>query len=62
MKTIGFIDAGALAEGWRFDNGQPAYGAPYNSAGVNPTSILDMGPGHLATDEEIQSALDAAKR
>lgn len=28
MKTIGFIDAGALAEGWRFDNGQPAYGAP----------------------------------
>ena len=28
MKTIGLIDAGALAEGWRFDNGQPAYGAP----------------------------------
>lgn len=64
LNTIGYgtIDAGPLAEGWRYDNGQPAYGEPYIPEGANPTSLLDMGPGHLATDAEIQSALDAAKR
>ncbi|MCX2163657.1 NADPH-dependent F420 reductase [Corynebacterium auriscanis] len=64
LDSIGYgtVDAGPLSEGWRYDNGQPAYGEPYLPEGANPTSILDMGPGHLATDEEIKKALEAATR
>ena len=64
LDAIGYgaIDTGALAEGWHFDNGQPAYGQPYIQPGANPTSILDMGPGRLATEEELKQAFAAAKR
>ncbi|MBG9327671.1 NAD(P)-binding domain-containing protein [Corynebacterium belfantii] len=64
LNAIGYgtIDAGPLAQGWRFDNGQPAYGRPYIPQGAQPTSIFDMGPGHLATEQEIKDALDAASR
>ncbi|HJF11957.1 NADPH-dependent F420 reductase [Corynebacterium falsenii] len=64
LDSIGYgtYDAGDLSEGWRFDNGQPAYGKPYIQPGTNPTSLLDMGPGHPATEDELRDALEAADR
>lgn len=64
LDSIGYgtYDAGDLSEGWRFDNGQPAYGKPYIQPGTNPTSLLDMGPGHPATEDELRGALEAADR
>lgn len=64
LDSLGYgtLDAGVLAEGWRFDNGEPAYGRPYISPDATPTSIYDMGPGKAASDEELREALAAAER
>lgn len=63
LDDIGYnsFDAGELSEGRRFDNGQPAYGRPYITPGFQPTSLLNMGPGHAATDDELREALNAAE-
>jgi predicted dinucleotide-binding enzyme len=64
LDSIGYdaLDAGALSEGWRFDNGEPAYGKPYLGPDADPTNILAMGSGRAATREELQAALAAATR
>lgn len=62
LDSIGYgtLDAGPLSEGRRFDNGQPAYGAPYLTPDANPTDILSMGPGRPASDDELREALAKA--
>ncbi|AWT27125.1 hypothetical protein Csp1_23750 [Corynebacterium provencense] len=64
LDSIGYgtVDAGVLSEGWRFDNGEPAYGRPYISPDATPTSLFDMGPGRAATEDELRAALAAADR
>jgi predicted dinucleotide-binding enzyme len=64
LDSIGYdtLDAGALSEGWRFDNGEPAYGAPYLGPDADPKNILAMGNGKAATREELEAALAAATR
>lgn len=64
LDSIGYdtLDAGALSEGWRFDNGEPAYGAPYLGPDADPRNILAMGNGKAASREELETALAAASR
>ena len=50
-------DAGALAEGWRFQRDTAAYGAPYVVAGEE-----FPGTGKPATHQEMSDALAAATR
>jgi predicted dinucleotide-binding enzyme len=42
LDSIGYEahDAGPLAEGWRFQPGTPAYGAPYADGGPVPADVL----------------------
>jgi predicted dinucleotide-binding enzyme len=56
LDAIGYdtVDAGPLAEGWRFQPGQPAYGPPYGTAG-EPA-------GTPAPAAKISEALAAAER
>lgn len=63
LDAIGYdtLDTGALSEGRRFDNGQPAYGRPYLGPDADPTDIMRMGRGRAASREELQTALDAAQ-
>ena len=59
LDSIGYDahDAGALAEGWRFQPDTPAYGQPY----VAPGSEFP-GPGARATAEQLKEKLGAAVR
>ena len=59
LDQIGYdtVDAGALAEGWRFQRDTAAYGAPYVVQGEE-----FPGTGKAATREEMTQALAAAKR
>lgn len=59
LDSIGYdaVDAGALAEGWRYQPDTPAYGAPY----VAPGSDFP-GPGHQATAEALREKLAEATR
>lgn len=64
LDSIGYdtLDAGELANGWRFDNGQPAYGTPYLGPDADPTNILGMGNGQAATRADLEAALAQATR
>jgi predicted dinucleotide-binding enzyme len=58
LDAIGYdaLDAGPLAEGWRYQRDTAAYGL-YNSDGPNPWEVArTVGP------EEVRSALDRAIR
>ena len=57
LDSIGYdaYDAGALAEGWRYQPGAPAYGAPYAPEGM-------AGPGHPLPAERLAAALAEASR
>src|SRR3954447_823667 len=59
LDSIGYdaYDVGPLSEGWRFQPGTPAYGAPY----VAPGSEFP-GPGHPATAGLMREKLAAAER
>jgi predicted dinucleotide-binding enzyme len=59
LDDIGYdtVDAGPLAEGWRFQRDTAAYGAPY----VVPGEQFP-GTGRAATATEMEHALAAAKR
>ncbi len=59
LDSLGYdaLDAGLLAEGWRFQPDTPAYGQPY----VAPGSDFP-GPAHKATAQELKEKLDAAVR
>ena len=59
LDSLGYdaLDAGPLAEGWRFQPATPAYGQPY----VAPGSDFP-GPAHKATAQELKEKLAAAVR
>jgi predicted dinucleotide-binding enzyme len=56
LDSIGYktVDVGPLAEGWRFQPGQPAYGPPYGT--------FEDEKGTPASAEVIRAALAAASR
>ena len=56
LDAIGYdtVDAGPLAEGWRFQPGQPAYGPPYGS--------IEDPAGTPASADKVREALAAAVR
>jgi predicted dinucleotide-binding enzyme len=60
LDQLGFdvVDAGPLAEGWRFQPGTPAYGPPY-AQGEGDFAALPASPASAA---EIAAALAAATR
>ncbi|MEJ6550280.1 NADP oxidoreductase [Corynebacterium sp. USCH3] len=47
--AVGFdvLDVGGLHEGWRFENGRPAYCLPY---AANPEAMRNSGPGSRPTE------------
>ncbi|GAB6902263.1 NADPH-dependent F420 reductase [Kineosporia succinea] len=59
FDSIGYdaVDAGALAEGWRFQRDTPAYVTPY----VDKEKGFD-GPAAPAGEAALRQGLDAAKR
>jgi len=63
IDSLGYdvYDAGPLADGWRFDVGTPAYGAPYNS---DTTGSFPPPPdsGRQVTAEVLTQSLSAARR
>ncbi|WP_035803203.1 NADPH-dependent F420 reductase [Kitasatospora mediocidica] len=61
LDALGFdaVDAGSLAEGWRFQPDTPAYGLPYLA---EPGLPFNEDPGSPADAAAIRAALDAAKR
>jgi predicted dinucleotide-binding enzyme len=56
LDAIGYdtVDVGTLAESWRVQPGQPAYGPPYGS--------FDDPAGTTASAEKVRAAVAAAKR
>lgn len=56
LDSIGYrtVDAGVLAEGWRFQPGTPAYGSPYGT--------FEDEKGTPASAEAIRTALAVATR
>ena len=61
LDQLGYsaVDAGPLAESWRFQPGTPAYGLPYLK---DQHAQLDQDPGHPASPKVIEEALAAATR
>lgn len=61
LDQLGFdvVDAGPLAEGWRFQPGTPAYGPPYAEGSGEDFFALPAAPASVA---EISAALAAAAR
>lgn len=57
MNELGYdaLDVGPLAEGWRFENGQPAYCFPY---AADPEALRRSVPGHRPTETRIVTADD----
>lgn len=64
LDSIGYdaVDAGGLAESWRFERDMPAYGVPYASktAGANAQGFPDEA--QTAGAEVIRAGLAAARR
>lgn len=60
LDAIGYdtVDAGSLAESWRFEPGAPAYGPPYAGGEKNFTEF----PGQPAGVDVLREALAAARR
>lgn len=64
LNELGFdtVDAGPLAESWRFEPETPAYGRIYFSdPNVSDEQLMDTPPGPTPV-QEVQAALDAATR
>ncbi|MEU1629512.1 NAD(P)-binding domain-containing protein [Streptomyces sp. NPDC020096] len=62
LDKLGFdtVDAGPLAEGWRFQNDTPAHAVPYEK---NPQSGIPFDdPGAPADATQLRNALAAARR
>ncbi|MEV4755425.1 NADPH-dependent F420 reductase [Micromonospora sp. NPDC049559] len=60
LDTIGYdtVDAGPLAEGWRFQPGTPAYGRPYGSS----QDDFMQSPGAPVPDTQLRAVLREARR
>ncbi|GAA2503761.1 NAD(P)-binding domain-containing protein [Streptomyces thermolineatus] len=63
LDTLGFdaVDAGPLAEGWRFQRDTPAYVVPY-AKNRHGTGISATDPGAPADADALRTALAAARR
>ena len=61
LDTIGYdaVDAGPLAEGWRFQPDTPAYGLPYDGSSDGTWAAAT---GRRVPAEEMRTALAAARR
>lgn len=61
VERLGFhaLDAGPLAEGWRFQRDTPAYGAPYSPDGLDPWPPVRA---RQVTAAELTELLAAARR
>ena len=59
------LDTGSLREGWRFENGQPAYCLPY---AADPTAFMSSAPGNRPLETgtvraaDLKTALGQASR
>ena len=64
IRQLGFdaVDAGSLAESWRFEPDTPAYGRIYFSDPNASDQQLANTPPGTTPAEDVQSALDAATR
>lgn len=64
FDSIGYdtLDAGPLAEGWRFQRDTPAYGTPYLGDAPATTSFATPGSGRPVKAETFRAALAEAKR
>jgi predicted dinucleotide-binding enzyme len=60
LDAIGYdaVDAGSLAESWRFEPGTPAYGLLYAGGADNFMEV----PGHAAGADVLREALAVARR
>ena len=63
MDSIGYdaVDAGPLAEGWRYQRDTAAYGGPYFDASQGK-DFSEPGTGRQATADALKTALGEAKR
>ncbi|MGF1427138.1 NADPH-dependent F420 reductase [Kitasatospora sp. LaBMicrA B282] len=61
LDLLGYdaVDAGPLAEGWRFQPGTPAYGLPFLK---DPSQPFPQDPGKPTDAATIEAALAAATR
>ncbi|MCF3965098.1 NADPH-dependent F420 reductase [Streptomyces fuscigenes] len=67
LDSIGYdaLDAGPLAEGWRFQRDTPAYCVPYFGEGyttADAASGADVGPGRQVTADTLRRHLAEARR
>lgn len=64
IGQLGFdtVDAGTLAESWRFEPDTPAYGRIYFSDPNASDQQLASTPPGMTPSDQVQSALDAATR
>jgi predicted dinucleotide-binding enzyme len=64
FDSIGYdtLDAGPLAEGWRFQRDEPAYGMPYLSDEVDASSFGMPGTGQPVSAETLRDRLAEAVR
>ncbi|MBF4994383.1 NAD(P)-binding domain-containing protein [Arthrobacter gandavensis] len=64
ISRLGFdtVDAGTLADSWRFEPETPAYGRIYfSNPNVPDEQLMDTPPGQTPA-EQVRAALDAATR
>lgn len=64
LDAIGYdaLDAGALAEGWRFQRDTPAYTEPYFASGPFVDGVYVGGPGQQVTADTLAEKIRQAKR
>lgn len=64
LDSIGYdtVDAGGLAESWRFERDMPAYGVPYVSKTAAPKAQGFPDEGQPASADVIRAGLAAANR
>jgi 8-hydroxy-5-deazaflavin:NADPH oxidoreductase len=64
LDSIGYdtLDAGPLAEGWRFQKDTPAYGTPYLSEAAKDAGFGTPGTGQTVTAETLRERLAEAVR
>jgi predicted dinucleotide-binding enzyme len=64
LDAIGYdaLDAGPLAEGWRYQRDTPAYGLPYLKPDADPASFGTPGTGQPVSAETLRERLAEAVR
>jgi predicted dinucleotide-binding enzyme len=64
LDSIGYdtLDAGPLAEGWRFERDMPAYGMPYLDPAASAAAFGTPGTGRPASADILRAKLAEATR